>query len=640
LVAGFSLAQFSGMKSLSLRRRVYLSFLAAALLLVAVSTFFGISSRRYAATVLEVEHTQARLRQLETVLSLAKDAETGERGYVITRQEPFLEPYHLAQANLQRELAELDALVGRVPFHAPRLCRVRALAAAQARFLSKNVTLERQGQHQAVVARVMAGEGKRLLDTMRGLVAQMQAHERGQLKDQLNQVQVRAQRNNAATLIGLVVLVGLFGVATRTISRDLKHQEALEAELSTKNEVLGTLNTSLQRLLNRLYEAQQMAQVGSFDLSADGTRFTGSPELYRIHGWNPAEAGQSAAAGQFAEVIHPDDRARVLQQVQEALHNPAPYFVQYRIVRADGITRYLEARGRPVREGDVRHFQGTVMDVTERELADQQLTQLNQHLQATNDELSAALEELSAASHRIQQYSAALEQQNEDLEAFSYSVSHDLKTPLRSVLSFGSILEDEYSPVLDAEGRRLLDIVLANARAMHELIEALLQFARLGRTAVRPEPVDLDALVRELLAEFASGPDPLPVLELAPLGTALADRRLIRQVWFNLLGNAIKFTALQPQPRLRVYCQPGPTETVYTVADNGIGFDTRHAGELFGVFQRLPSAVGFAGTGVGLAICQRILANHGGRIWAEGAPNEGATFYFTLPATPAATPLP
>jgi signal transduction histidine kinase len=109
-------------------------------------------------------------------------------------------------------------------------------------------------------------------------------------------------------------------------------------------------------------------------------------------------------------------------------------------------------------------------------------------------------------------------------------------------------------------------------------------------------------------------------------------------VWFNLLGNGVKFAARQPQPRLQVRCQPGTTETVYSVADNGIGFEPRHAGELFGVFNRLPSAAGFAGTGVGLAICQRILANHGGRIWAEGSPGHGATFHFTLPLTPNATP--
>jgi PAS domain S-box-containing protein len=628
------------MKFLSLRRRVYLSFWAAALLLAATSTFFGVSSRRYAATVLEVERTQARLRQLETVLSLAKDAETGERGYVITRQEPFLEPYRSAQANLQRELNQLGAQVDQSPYYVPRLQRMRALVAAQARFLEKDVGLERQGQHQVVVARVAAGEGKRLLDALRRLVAEMQAHERDRLADQLNRVQQSAQRNSAATLIGLAVLVAVFGLAAATIVRDLKRQEALEAELSTKNTALESLNTTLQGLLDRLYEAQQIARVGSFDLSADGVHFTGSPELYRIHGWDPTAAGELALAARFTAVMHPDDLARVQQQVRASLQDLAPYATQYRIADVGGGMRYLEARGRPVREGEALHFQGTVMDITERVLADQQLLELNQHLQATNDELSAALEELSAASHRIQQYSAALEQQNEDLEAFSYSVSHDLKTPLRSVLSFGSILEDEYGAVLDAEGRRLLDIVLASARSMHELIEALLQFARSGRTAVRPELVDLDELVRGVLDELAAGPDPLPALDLTPLGSAWADRQLIRQVWFNLLGNAVKFAARRPQPRLQVHCQPGPTETVYTVADNGIGFEPRHAAELFGVFQRLPSAASFAGTGVGLAICQRILANHGGRIWAEGLPDQGATFHFTLPATPAAVSLP
>jgi PAS domain S-box-containing protein len=634
------LARLFTMNPWSLRRKVYISFVAAALLLAGTSYFFWVSSRQYVATVLQVERTQARLRQLETVLSLAKDAETGERGYIITHQEQFLEPFRLAQAHLHHEIGVLDAQVSQVPFHLSRLRQVEALAIAQAKFLSDNVELERRGQHQAVVARAVAGEGKRLLDAIRRLVAQMEAYERSQLDDLLNKVEIQARRNNAANLVGLAVLVTLFGAAAYTIARDLGRQERLKAELTTKNFELGTLNGSLQRLLDRLHEAQQIARVGSFDLSEDGTQFTGSPELYRIYGLDLAGAGQPAPVDLFRTLMHPDDRDRVGQQVQKSLQNPAPYFTQYRIVLADGRIRHLEARGHPVREGDALHFQGTVMDVTDREQAAQQLQQLNQHLQASNDELAAAVEELSAASRKIQQYSAVLEQQNQDLEAFSYSVSHDLKTPLRSVLSFCGILEDEYGQVLDDEGRRLLDIVLNSAQSMHELIEALLQFARLGRTAVRPEQVDMDQLVHSLLAELGTGSDPLPTLDLAPLGTAWADRQLIRQVWFNLLSNAVKFSASQPQPRLWVRCQATPEEIVYTVADNGIGFEPRYAEELFGVFKRLPSAVGFAGTGVGLAICQRILTNHGGRIWAEGIPSRGATFHFTLPTRPTPLQLP
>jgi PAS domain S-box-containing protein len=628
------------MNSWSLRRKVYISFVAAALLLAGTSYFFWVSSRQYVATVLQVERTQARLRQLETVLSLAKDAETGERGYIITHQVRFLEPFRLAQAHLQHEIGMLDAQVSQIPFHLSRLRQVETLAMAQAQFLSDNVELEHQGQHQAVVTREVSGEGKRLLDAIRGLVAQMQTYERSQLGAQLSEVENQARRNNAANLTGLAVLVTLFGAAAYTITHELRQQEVLKAELTTKNLELGTLNVSLQRLLDRLHEAQQIARVGSFDLNEGGTEFTGSPELYRIYGLDPAGAGKPTAVDLFRTVMHPDDRIRVGKQVQESLRKSTPYFAQYRLVLTDGRIRHLEVRGHPVREGDALHFQGTVMDVTEREQTAQQLQQLNQNLQASNDELAAAVEELSAASRQIQQYSAVLEQQNQDLEAFSYSVSHDLKTPLRSVLSFGGILEDEYGKVLDPEGRRLLDIVLNSAQAMHELIEALLQFARLGRTAVRPEQVDMDRLVNDLLAELGTGSGPLPALDLAHLGTAWADRQLIRQVWFNLLSNAVKFSASQPQPRLWVRCQATPDEMVYTVADNGIGFEPRYTEELFGVFKRLPSAVGFAGTGVGLAICQRILTNHGGRIWAEGIPGRGATFHFTLPTTPTPLQLP
>ncbi|HLK98157.1 MAG TPA: ATP-binding protein, partial [Hymenobacter sp.] len=180
----------------------------------------------------------------------------------------------------------------------------------------------------------------------------------------------------------------------------------------------------------------------------------------------------------------------------------------------------------------------------------------------------------------------------------------------------------------------LLDIVLTSARSMHELIEALLQFARLGRTAVYPEAVDMDRLVRELLTPLLNGSAQPVQLDLAPLGIAYADRQLIRQVWFNLLSNAIKFSARQPSPRIRIGCQQVEGEIIYSITDNGVGFDPRYASDLFGVFKRLHSATDFPGTGVGLAICQRILANHGGRIWAESSEGHGATFNFALPVAP------
>jgi light-regulated signal transduction histidine kinase (bacteriophytochrome) len=308
-------------------------------------------------------------------------------------------------------------------------------------------------------------------------------------------------------------------------------------------------------------------------------------------------------------------------------------------VRKDGTEFPVEISLSPIQTGEGLLVAAAIRDVSERKRYEAQLEGLNQQLQAANEELAANVEELAAAGEKIQEYSGELEQKNEqlqltnaDLEAFSYSISHDLKAPLRSVLSFAAILQDEYGAAFDPEARRLMDIVLKNARFMNELIEALLLFARLGRTAVRYEPVDLDKLVQGLLSELLADRPVKPAVTVAPLGVARADRRLIGQVWQNLLSNALKFSATKPAPHIEIGHRTIEGEDVYYVRDNGIGFNPAYAGELFGVFKRLHSSQGFSGTGVGLAICHRIVTGHGGRIWAEATEGEGATFYFTLKA--------
>ncbi|WP_086595333.1 sensor histidine kinase [Hymenobacter crusticola] len=616
-----------------MRKRVYLSFLLAALLLGITSYFYSRSTTRYIQTVLRVQQSQRVVNQLELVLSLAKDAETGERGYVITRQEQFLEPYVAAQQNVQRELARLTALARPKPFHAARLPQLQRLVRAEEAFLDETIRLTRQGQSGAAAQLIIGGEGKRMLDAIRRLIAQMQAHERQELARLLGQVKAEAQFNNAVNLVGVVVLVMLFTLAAYTINQDINRQQQLRRELTNKNDALAQLSAGQRTLLDQLYEAQSIAKVGSFDLDANGL-FIGTPQLYQIYGWDLALSGQRAPIKLLLEALHPEDRDLVMNAVQTSFREQLPYETQHRINLPDGTQRYLLGRGKTVQHDGLTHLQGTVMDITDRIQYEQQLQQLNRNLQVTNDELSTALEELSAASRQIKQYSAELEQKNQDLEAFSYSVSHDLKTPLRSVLSFGGILEEEYALALDEEGRRLLDIVLKSAHTMHELIEALLQFSRLGRTAVHKEPVDMDQLVRVLVTQVAESQAGQAGIEVGALGQAWADRPLIRQVWFNLLSNAVKFSASQLAPRITVGCRRQEQETIYFVADNGLGFNPRYAGELFGVFKRLPSAEGLPGTGVGLAICHRIVANHGGRIWAEGQEGHGATFYFTLPLHP------
>ena len=244
-------------------------------------------------------------------------------------------------------------------------------------------------------------------------------------------------------------------------------------------------------------------------------------------------------------------------------------------------------------------------------------------------DLAVARGKLEAANAELAERSAELEAVNRDLESFSYSVSHDLRAPLRAITGFAVALQEESAGTLDDEGKRLLRIVLDQGRMMGKLIDDLLEFSRLGRQALVTSNIDMSALVAQVLQELRQ--DAAPAIALPPLPDAAGDPALIKQVWVNLLANAIKFSANAPAPRIEVTGHADGVENVYCVRDNGAGFDMRQYYMLFGVFQRLHRSEEFPGTGVGLAIVERIVTRHGGRVWAEGEVGKGATFYFALP---------
>ncbi|HEV9038227.1 MAG TPA: PAS domain S-box protein [Puia sp.] len=255
----------------------------------------------------------------------------------------------------------------------------------------------------------------------------------------------------------------------------------------------------------------------------------------------------------------------------------------------------------------------TERDITEKKRAEEEIRQANR-------ELENALSDLKLV--------------NRELESFSYSVSHDLRSPLRAMDGYSQMLTDEFHEFLNEEGRRLLGNIRRNATRMGTLIDDLLEFSRLGRKELHKSPVDMGELVGEVLqvmeASVGRSGAVIAVRELPP---AHADRSLLRQVWTNLISNALKYSAKTQSPEITIgfIGRGGAGECGYFVQDNGVGFNMEYAHKLFGVFQRLHSHEEFEGTGVGLANVQRIISRHGGRVWAKGEPGKGATFYFSIP---------
>lgn len=248
------------------------------------------------------------------------------------------------------------------------------------------------------------------------------------------------------------------------------------------------------------------------------------------------------------------------------------------------------------------------------------------------DELAALAREFNRMASTLEASAAELTAANRELESFAYSVAHDLRSPVRAIGGFARVLAENHGRCLDGQGSRLLERIGANSQRMGLMIDRLLELSRVGRHPVHQTTIDMTALAEEVVGEVRARGECAATVTVRPLPAAWGDRRLVRQAMANLVSNAIKFSATREHSVVEIAGEAAGQENVYSVADNGVGFDMRYYGKLFGAFQRLHHADEFPGVGVGLAIVQRLVARNGGRVWAEGRPDAGATFHFTLPA--------
>jgi light-regulated signal transduction histidine kinase (bacteriophytochrome) len=261
-----------------------------------------------------------------------------------------------------------------------------------------------------------------------------------------------------------------------------------------------------------------------------------------------------------------------------------------------------------------------------------ELLEANRRLTLQNEEKEKRAVELIMINKELKRAKEQLESSNRELEAFSYSVAHDLRAPLRGVGSYSQMLQEDYAEALDDNGRRLLGNIQKSADKMGMLIDDLLSLSRLGKTEMRLANVDMADAVRRVLEEYREAGTYQSEIITQPLPMAKADPSLLHHMLVNLIGNALKYSAKTEHPRIEISAREEKGEVIYSIADNGVGFDMKYAHKLFGVFQRLHTNKEFEGTGVGLATVKRIIDRHGGRIWADAEVGRGATFYFALQA--------
>jgi PAS domain S-box-containing protein len=392
----------------------------------------------------------------------------------------------------------------------------------------------------------------------------------------------------------------------------------LEHELAERKQAEAALRQS-ETLLNA---TQRLAKIGGWGWDVERQISFWTEETYRIHGLTP----QSFAPGSTGHIdrslvcYRADDRQTILEAFERCVQEGDGYDLEFPFTAADGIRKWIRTTATAIREhGRIVKIVGTIMDITQRKRVEDELARYRNHLEEL---VLTRTEELDAA--------------NKEMHAFTYTVSHDLRAPLRHIDGFLELLQRKAGTAPNEESRHYIDAISSAAKKMGLLIDDLLAFSRMGRHALSFERVPLGALLRDVIREFAPDAAGRTIdWRIGDLPEVGGDASMLRMVLSNLLANALKFTRPREKARIEIGSLAGQdAETVIFVRDNGVGFDMTYADKLFGVFQRLHHEEEFEGTGIGLANVRRIIARHRGRTWAEGAPDKGAIFYFSLPHIP------
>ncbi|WP_339791381.1 ATP-binding protein [uncultured Imperialibacter sp.] len=382
----------------------------------------------------------------------------------------------------------------------------------------------------------------------------------------------------------------------------------LKKELELK---LKEQNAKLAKLNNIYEETSQKARIGSWEMDLQSQDLYWSPIVYAIH---DLENGADVSLDQGINFYHPENRKSISDAIENCIQNQVPWNLELKIITAKNREVWVKANGGAVVDnGKIVKLRGHFQDIDDKKRVEIELQNTNQYLEQI-----------------VEKRTEQLTEANSELEAFSYSVSHDLRAPLRSINGNAQIIIEDHRHQLDEDASDCLDTIVRNSVKMGALIDDLLNLSRTGRTELVLVPSSMNEMVEKIIAESEFEKGQNIEWKISPLLNAPCDARLMAQVWENLISNAVKYSSKNDMIVIEIDSQKNDDQVIYSVKDNGVGFDEKYSDKLYGVFQRLHSLDEFEGTGVGLALVRRIVTRHGGKEWAESKLGVGSTFYFTL----------